>query len=214
VSTSWTLLASEVCTDALQHMGVLGEAETASGDQMTTALRGLDVVLKELPLAGYAWPKLSAEAALVWAGVQAIALPADYYGYPTAWKTLSGQKLPLSQIAHATWVQMPDRAATGPATHFYIDPAGVFNVWPVPAADPVIKLQYQKIVDDADEGTSPDVLQTWKGALGWGVADELGMKFGVPASRRVEINQRWLGKRALALASSIASEPISFEVRD
>jgi len=214
MTTAWTLAASEICTDALLHLGVLDEGEAASGNQMVIALRGLDIVLKELPLAGYTWPKLSGEVALTWAGAQAMALPPDYYGYPVAWKTLNGQKVPLSQIPHAAWVKMPDREATGVVTHFYIDPAGVFNVWPVPDADPVITLQYQKIVDDAELTASPDVLQPWKGALAYGVADETGLKFGAPQDRRIEINKRWEAKKSLALMNAVASEPISFEVRD
>jgi hypothetical protein len=212
--TSWTLLASEVCTDALQHLGFLDSSEAASGAEMQTALRGLDVVLKELPITGYTWPKLSAEAALTWTGVQTMTLPTDYYGYPVAWKTVNGQKYPLTQIPHSNWVQMPDRAATGTASHFYISPANVFYVWPVPSADPVATIQYQKIVDDAALATTPDVLQVWKGALSWGVADEVSLKFGTPDARRAEVSRRWQFKRALLQANSISYEPVSFEVRE
>lgn len=217
MSTTWTLLASEVCTDALQHLGVLGEGETASGDQQQIALRGLDAVLKELPLSGYAWPKLSAEASLTWGGaaVQTISLPADYYGYPVLWKTLNGSKYQLTPIPHAQWVQMPERTAAGPVTHFYVSPANVVYLYPVPAdEDPVLTIQYQKIVDDAALATTPDVLQIWKNALGYGVANETGLKFAAPQARRVEIAQRWTAKRQLALSNSIASEVISFEVRE
>lgn len=217
MSTTWTLLASEVCTDALQHLGVLGEGETASGDQQAMALRGLDAVLKELPLYGYAWPKLSAEASLTWGGaaVQTIALPSDFYGYPVVWKTLNGQKQPLIQIPHATWVQMTDRTQAGPVTHFYVSPSNVLSMYPVPAdEDPVLTIQYQKIVDDASAAVTPDVLQIWKNALGYGVANETGMKFAAPQARRVEIAQRWEQKKHLALGSSIPSEPVSFTVAD
>jgi hypothetical protein len=103
MSTSWTLTASDICTDALRHLNVVGEGDTPSGDQFQVALRGLDVVLKELPLFGYSWPKLSGEVSLTWAGVQAMALPADYYGNPYAWKTAdTGKKYPLVQIPHAS----------------------------------------------------------------------------------------------------------------
>ena len=77
----------------MQHLGVVGSGETASAAEMQLALRALDATLKELPLAGYSWPKLSAEVALVWVGAQAIALPADYYGYPIAWNTVNAQKV-------------------------------------------------------------------------------------------------------------------------
>lgn len=215
MATSWTLLASEVCDDALLHLGVLDAGESADASQRQITLRGLDTVLKELPLAGYTWPKLSAESSLTWASVQALALPTDYYGYPTAWRTENGTRYPLKQIPHAIWVGMADRTATGEhCTHFYISPAGTFNVWPVPSTDPGIYLQYQKIVDDAVSGTTPDVLQSWKGALAYGVADECSLKFSVPQAKRVEISQRWQAKKALALQNAIPHEVISFEVRE
>jgi hypothetical protein len=215
MSTSWTLLASEVCTDALLHMGVLDVDETADASQLQTCLRGLDTVLKELPLAGYTWPKLSGEVTLTWASVQAMALPSDYYGNAVAWRVDGANRVAMTQIPHATWVQMPDRAATGEyATHFYISPAGTFNVWPVPSTDPAVYLQYQKIVDDASQAVTPDVMQSWKGALGYGVANECALKFSVPQPRRVEIAQRWQNKKQLALQNAIPHEVISFEVRE
>lgn len=214
MSTAWTLLASEVCTDALQHLGVLGEGESASGEQIQTALRGLDVVLKELPLAGYLWPKLSAESALAWVSGQTVNLPADYYGYPVVCKTVNGQRVPLIQIPHATWVQMLGRDAPGEPTHCYVSPANVLSLYPTPTVNPNLTIQYQAIVDDAALAVTPNVLQTWKGALGWGVADEVGMRFGAPAERRQEIAARWREKRSFALQSAVASEPISFSVQD
>jgi hypothetical protein len=63
---------------------------------MQVALRALDGVLKELPLAGYVWPKLSAEAALAWTAVRPIPLPDDYFGSPVAWRLVDGKKVPLT----------------------------------------------------------------------------------------------------------------------
>lgn len=217
MSTTWTLLASEVCEDALEHCGVLDPDETATANQLQTALRGLDAVLKELPLVGYNWPKLSAETAMTWggSGVQTISLPSDYYGSPVLWKTENGEKYPLDQITHADWVRMTNRTQEGPVTHFYISPARVLYMYPTPTdSDPGLYIQYQKIVDDASAAVTPDVLQIWKNALGYGVANEIGLKFQVPQQKRVEIAQRWEQKRNLALNSSIPSEVISFEVRE
>ena len=215
MATAWTLTAQGICNDALEHLNVLGSGATATAPDMQLALKALDGVLKELPLFGYVWPKLSGEVALTWGGtgVQTIALPADYYGYPVAWKLLNGQRVPLKEIPHGDWVQMLDRATTGPVTHFYISPARVSYLYPTPtAADPTVTLQYQKIVDDAATTTSPDVLQFWINPLGYGVANEMKFKFGLSKSERDDIERMWSMKRSLALASSISSAPISFEV--
>lgn len=217
MSTSWILTAQQICTDALEHIGAIAAGETPSAEDMQTALRGLDAVLKELPLYGYTWPKLSGEVTLTWdAGTpQAISLPADYFNYPNAKKTVNGEAVPLIQIPHATWVAMTDRTQTAPQpTHFYISPDKTLYFWPIPTADPVARLQYQKIVDDASASVAPDVLQFWVNPLGYGVANEIALKFGVDQQTRLEVNQRWQDKKARALESSIPFEHISFTVAD
>jgi hypothetical protein len=214
MSTAWTLAAADVCTDALEHLGVIGAGEAASGDDMQVALRALDAVLKELPLAGYAWPKLSAESALAWTAGQSIPLPDDYFGAPVAWRLVDGKKSPLTQLPHARWVQMADRGAAGTPTHFYVGPDQAIYLWPVPATDPTVTLQYQRIVSDADTTAQPDVPQYWLNALGYGVASELLLKFDTPEPRAQAISARWQAKRAAALEYSIESAPICFEVRD
>lgn len=215
MSTAWTLAGAEVCTDALEHLGVIGAGEAANGDDMQLALRALDAVLKELPLAGYTWPKLSAEVALAWAGDQAVPLPDDFFGAPVVWRLVDSRKIALIQIPHARWMQMADRgSAAGTPTHFYVGPDQVLNLWPTPAADPLLTLQYQRIVSDADATSTPDVPHYMLNALGYGVANELTLKFDTPDARAQVIATRWQSKRAAALEYAIESAPICFEVRD
>jgi hypothetical protein len=214
MSTSWSLTASQICTDALEHLGAIADGETPSAGDLQTCLRGLDGLLKELPAFGYHWPSLSVETALTWTGAAFMALPADYYNFPTAWKLVNGEKYPLVQFPHAEWVLKHDRAASGDVTHFYISPDNKFYVWPVPAADPVVSLQYMRIVDDASIGIAPAVSQIWLNPLGYGVADEVGLKFGVSKERRTEIKARWLDKKSRALESSQGYETITIEVQE
>lgn len=215
MSTTWTRTATQICNDALEHMSVLGSGETANAGDMQLALKALDAVLKELPLSGFNWPQLSGEVALTFAASQQMALPTDYLDYPVAWKTLNGYKSLLTQIPHATWVGMADRTVAGEVvTHFYISPAKVFYLWPTPTVDPVVTLQYQKIVPDADGSSATALPQIWLGAVPLGVANELTLKFGLPQDKRVEIAQRWKAKRDHALAMSVPSEVISFSVAD
>lgn len=215
MTTAWTETAQQICTDALEHLGAIGANETPSAADMQTALRGLDAVLKELPTFGYSWPKLSGDVVLTWAigTPQTIALPADYFNYPVVRKTVASQDVPLSQIPHAQWIAMTDRTVTAAQpTHFYISTDKTLYFWPVPTADPVAKLQYQKIIDDAASTSAPDVLQIWINPLGYGVANEIGLKFSVDQPTRLEIAQRWQAKRDRALESSISSEVIVIDV--
>lgn len=217
MSTTWTLTANEVCRDALEHLNVVGSGETINADDQVLALRALDAVLKELPLSGYHWPKLSGETTLTWAALTPsyIALPADFYNYATVWKTVDGELVPLKQIPHSAWVAMEGKTNTAEQpTHFYISPAKVLYFYPIPTVDPVAKLQYQKIVDDAVGATTPDVIQTAKNALGYGVANELKFKYGIDAQRSEGIRLTWEQKKAMFLAHAISYEQISFSVDD
>lgn len=211
---AWTLAASEICTDALEHLGVIADGEAASSGDMQAALRALDGVLKELPLYGYHWPALSADTALAWDGAQAVDLPADYHGCPVVWTAASGAKVRMLQWTHAEWLALPRRDIAGTATHFSVNPAGELLLWPVPAVDPVLTLQYQRAVPDAELAAAPMLPQFWFNPLGYGVANELGLKFGAPQDKRTEIAQRWAAKRDRALESSVASEAICFSVAD
>lgn len=215
MSTAWTLAAADVCTDALEHLGVIGAGEVASGEDMQVVLRALDGVLKELPLVGYSWPKLSTEASLAWTAGQTIPLPPDYFGAPVAWRLVDGRKVQLAQVPHARWTQMTDRSsAAGIPTHFYISPDNTLYLWPTPDSDPIVSLQYQRIVGDADSTAQPDVPQFMLSALGYGVAHESVLKFDTPLARAQTIAERWQSKRAAALEYAIESAPICFEVRD
>lgn len=217
MSTSWSETAQEICRDALEHLTTVGANDAVDAVDYNKCLRALNSVLKALPLYGYTWPKLSADTALTWAigTPQTIDLPADFYNYPVIHSTQNNEKVRLGQIPHSQWVNMRDQTVTAQfPTSFYISPDKKVYFYPVPTQDPVATLQYQKIIDDAAASTVPDMLQIWTNPLGWGVADELSIDYGINAQDRIEINARWNAKRTLALESSISYEPIVISVDD
>ena len=200
MTTAWALTAQEICEDAFQHLGRTEAGDLPDASEMQLAMRALDAVLKELPLAGYTWPKLSDEVALAWMSGQTVALPADYFGSLAVWRTENGCKVFLAPIPHADWLTMTDRVGTGTPTQYYISPANVLFLYPVPSVDPGLFIQYQRIVDDALIGGTPNVPQYMLNALGYGVAHELSLKFaGDKPGLRQEIEARWMQKRAAAL---------------
>lgn len=217
MTTSWALTAQEICEDAFGHLGRLDAGDMPTGAEMQWMMRALDSVLKELPLAGYQWPKISAETTLAWVSGQTIALPADYLANPSVWRTdtPSGRRIPMTQIQHGVWIEMLDRTSTGTPTHFYISPANVLYLFPVPTVDPGIYLQYQIIVDDAVQSSVPNVPQYFLSALGYGAAHETALKFaGDKPSLRAEIAARWNQKRNIAIAYSMPNDNTQVTVAD
>jgi hypothetical protein len=217
LTTSWSETASDIITDAYLHLGVLGVGEAADADQVIQGLRALDGVLKELPLFGYQWPKLSINTTSVtWTSGQTVTLPTDYFNYAVINSAVSGKPVLLSQIPTAIWNGMPDRStASGNPTHFYIDPAGTVFLYPTPTVNPVLTIQYQKIINDSSQAVVPDMLQFWIKPLGYGVAFELALKHGkVGTPKYAEIKERWFIGRKMAIENSQQYEPIDVEVRD
>lgn len=211
MSTSWTETADQICTKALLKLGVIAAGETASYEDMNAALSALDNVLNELPLRGYLWPALTAEASLTWTSGNTVTLPADYYSYPAIWSSVSGSRVPLQQMTHPEWCELRDTSPIGLVTKFYIDPVGTCYLYPEPDVDPVLTLQYQRLISDVSEFSAADVPRVLIGALHYGVAAELIEDYG-----RLDLQQsiegKWNQKRELALQSLIDIAPIDFTV--
>ena len=214
MSTSWTQTAGQICSSALEKMGVIEPGGTASASDMLSALNALDIVLVELPLRGYVWSALTAEAALAWVSGNTVTLPTDYYGNPVIWTAASGSRVQLHQFTQAEWTALRDTSPTGVVDSFYINPVGTCYIYPEPTVDPVLTIQYQRKTLDTSMVVAPDIPRTFYGALIYGVASELLVDYGVPDKIANVIEGNWREKKELALQSAIADAPISFAVRE
>lgn len=218
MTTSWTLTTQEVITDALVEIGVLGSGQTANATDYDVCLRALQNILKEMPLHGLSWPKMTvAPVALVWSsGTPAqVAMPTDYFGVPVVSFSQSSANIDLLVINKAEYdaLLQPAKTALYP-TMVYIAPNNIGYLYPVPTVDPVLSITYQAITLDASMLTMPDVVQAWVGGLTLWVAHEVASKFGVALSERQDLERRFLMRRSLMLAYAAESAPICFQVRD
>jgi hypothetical protein len=214
VTTAWTRTAGSICNEGLQQLGVLAAGQTANAEDFQAALDALGAVLKELPVYGYAWPALSSETTLTWSSGTpgSVSLPDDFYGYPVVY----ANGVPLQPLRFTDWADLPSRMPTtdGAPSGFYVSPDNVLRLYPVPTTDPVLTVLYQRIVPDVASGDSTGLSPYWVNALGYGVANELLFKYGIPEPRASRIEKRWEMKKALALASSVSNEAISHQVAD
>lgn len=216
--TSWTLSAQDIIVDALQIAEVIGAGETPTADDYNVCLTALQNILKELPLHGVVWPKVTvAPVSLTWASgtPKQVSMPTDYFGQPNIYYTLNSVNVDLEVITKATYdaLQQPDYVSTYPQK-VYIAPNNIGYLWPVPSADPILKMTYQAIVPDASLSTQPDVVQAWMGGLGLWVAFEISPKFGVDLQKRADIANRFIAKRRMMLAYATETAPIVVGVVD
>lgn len=217
MATAWTLPAQDIITDALQIIGLVGAGQTASPDDHSVCLVALQNIIKELPLHGVVWPKVTAAPVLLaWsAGTPAqVTLPADYFGSPSVAHMVNGASVPVQIIAKAAYDALPPSAGATVPTKLYIAPNNAAYLWPVPTVDPALMLTYQAIATDVEIASRPDVAQTWLAGLALWLANEVAPKFGVPMADRQDIERRFLGRRRLMLAYAAETAPIRFTVAD
>jgi hypothetical protein len=219
MTTAWTLPVQDILTDALQLIGVVGSGQVVAAEDHDVAMKALDGILKELPLHGVSWPKITASpASLAWDGgtPAQIALPADYFGVPFCYYVAaSGARVALDVLTKARYDELANITATAEyPTSIYIAPNKTAFIHPVPTANPALKLTYQAVTSDAVLSSSPDVAQTWIAGLGLWVANEIAPKFGVDMQIRADIAQRFLARRSLMLAYATETAPICFTVAD
>ncbi|WP_286868324.1 MULTISPECIES: hypothetical protein [unclassified Herbaspirillum] len=220
MATAWTLSAKEICRDAMEHMNAIGADQTISAEDFSVLMRGLDGILKELPVHGYSWPQITVDpVALAWSAgsPSKVTIPGDYFGVPYAYYMLNGQEVAVRIVSKAEYDDLVQQSAAPPfprVQHLYIAPDFTGHLWPIPESDPGLQMTYQAIVPDAVQVQYPKLPQTWVLFIGLWLAWELCNKFGVSADRRADIQARYLLKRNLCLGYATETAPICIQVAD
>ena len=110
MATAWSLTTLGVIKNALAICGVIGDGEPVRPADNETCLTALQNILKELPLHGVVWSKITSDAvALAWSGVTPakITLPVDYYGSPVVYRTQDDAHVPIRIITKAEYDAIP-----------------------------------------------------------------------------------------------------------
>lgn len=227
MASSYTLPTQEILTDALEIMGVLGAGQTASAEDYAVVLRSLQNILKELPIHGLVWPKITAAPVLlVWSpalpGV--VPMPVDYFGSPSITRTVpveEGRGHPTVHVVTKAEYDQLNQSYIDPVENpslepqrIYIAPNNIGFLWPIPDRDPLLRMTYQAVTSDASLAMTPDVAQTWNAGLGLWVAYEASPKFGVDMATRADIERRFMMRRALMLGHAVETAPIVMGVWD
>lgn len=220
MTTAWTLPAQAIIVDALEQMTALGQDETPSASDYDVCMRGLQGILKELPVHGFSWPQITvAPTALTWNVLtpDLVAMPADYFGAPAVSYLLNGQRVPVRIVPKVEYDRLLQSVAAQSVPrvqYLYIAPDFTGYLFPVPLTDPQLSMTYQAILPDAVQTQAPRLPQTWTLFMGVWLAYELATKFSVPAQRFAEIKERYAIKSALCLGYATETAPIEFTVRD
>jgi hypothetical protein len=215
MSTTWTLTAGEIIKGALETCQAIGIGEPVSAEDSEVCMRALNGLIKELPIHGIGWFKVtSTDAAITWSigTPSVVSAPSDYFGVPVLKFTdANGVLIELLQAAKAEWELLDKTKTAQYPLRFYMAPDATINLWPAPTQDPVLKLSYQAVADDASLTVTPDIQQAFLSSFQDWLADKIALKFAPPELRQ-EITQRATLARALIMQWSTETAPISFQV--
>jgi hypothetical protein len=216
MATAWTLTRERLADKALEHCGVLGVGKVPSYEDRGLALETLDGILKELPIYGYTWPKIIATQAslTLTAATSPTLLPTDYYGsLMPELVAADGTEWPLRLITMAEWNTIADKdyAAEYP-DRAYIDASRKLWTWPVQTANRVLKIFYQKVVDDTVASSAADISVPFLMGLSYGIAANIGDAFGVPEKKIMRFEAKWAVARGRGMNADVPLAPIRFEV--
>lgn len=218
MSTTWSLTASEIVQGAMELCQAIGVGESVSPEDSDLCLRSLNGILKELPIHGIGWPKVSsANSAVTWSALtpSTVAVPSAFFGLPVL--RFTNATGTLSLLKPLTKVGYEQLDATKTALYpefFYLAPNNAIYLWPVPTQDPVLKLTYQAIVSDTTLTATPDVQQAFLNGLQFWLAEEVKLKFNVDAHASAEIEKKFMQKRALMQQWSVEMAPLVISVAD
>jgi len=189
---------NELIESALMKIGVLGVGESATGDQVSHALRALNAMLKRWQQDNLAALATTRETFSLTAGTAeyTIGSSGDFdttrpVSIEGAYLTDSTISYPLDLISLRDYREIEDKDTESiPTAMVYIpeNPLGILIFWPVPDTGYTLNLHSIKPFADitvADIGTDMSLPEGWDEALIYNLATRLGEDYGVPPAASI-----------------------------
>ncbi len=195
-SVDYAITRDEIISEALQLIGVLESGGTADSNDVTSAARSLNLMVKSWVADGAKiWKVSEGELTLVdgqatytlgTGGDLVIDKPISIIEARRN-ETSSNIDTPIFSMSRTDYMMLSSKALESIPTQYYFQPGlttSSFTVWPVPgateAANYTIKLSYYSLLEDFDASSdNPDFPIEWGETLAYNLAIRLAPKFGV-----------------------------------
>jgi hypothetical protein len=141
VNQSWHPTLLTFVNRVLQKCGVLAAGETATAEDASLVMDVTDGTFKALHADGLLWWSVRTELIAFSAGSDAELAPTDFAEAAFSYWTGAAGRVRL--IERGEFEAIVDKGQVGAPELLFID-AGWLRVWPVPAADGVLRLTYQR----------------------------------------------------------------------
>lgn len=204
-SFDFTLTRDQIIASALRLLGVVGEGQTPTTDQITNGAEALNYLIKAWANQGAPlWcvksvdVPLTANTASYTIGLtQTVNVAKPLKIYQAYRHTTSNIDVPMIALSKQQYNLLGNKTSTGSPSQYYYDQqrdTGVLSVFPTPGtADTtdVIRIFYQRPFEDFDASTdNPDVPQEFLRALKYALANELAFEYGIPSTDRMDLERK------------------------
>lgn len=176
ITETYTCL--EVCTDALRKIGVVAADEQATADEIETASRALNRMLKSWQNRGYNLWAVSSESVTATTGASHSLTAGRPLSIESIRVKQNGIETPMRQMTRDEYDRLPQKDTTGIPTQFYFNRQrdnATFLVWPVFASvtTQTFEVTYIRELNDVVLSEQVDVPSEWYDATIYGLAARL-----------------------------------------
>lgn len=181
MSTTFTMTARDMVTQAMREIGVLASGEAPTSDEMSDAIVRLNSMLKSYAAKGLNLWRDTAGTIDLAAGESSKLVP-EAVAVMDARAVVNGYERLLSQIEPDEYAVLPNKGTRGAPVSYTIirTTTGLtLQLWPVPAEAVTIAYRYGRITADVIEPADPvDVPQMFQEAVWKALAVRIAPMFG------------------------------------
>lgn len=180
--TAWEMTALDVVTAAMQELGAISMGEVPEASELDAGIVRLNAMLKTWSVKGNLFREATATVVIP-GGTGAGTLPDSVAGVSTARLVVSATyERPLTQWNRDQFYRLPNRTTVGQPTMFYTAQnlgTTSINVWPVPADDVTLHLDYLRAAETVTEAEETlDIPPEWQEAAYLGLAVRIAPMLG------------------------------------
>lgn len=178
MATTEVYTCLEVCTDALRKIGVVAADEAAQADEIETAGRALNRMLKAWQGRGYNLWAVSSESVTATTAIEHSLTEARPLEIQSIRTKRGGIETPMRRMNREEYDLLPQKSVTGIPTQFYFNrqrDAATFLVWPIFASvtTETFEVTYIRELNDVVLTDQVDVPSEWYDATIYGLAARL-----------------------------------------
>lgn len=176
--TTETYTAHDICTEALRKIGVVAQGVPADADEIQSAARALNRMLKAWQAKGYNLWTLARETVVATTVAEhSFASGRPLYLTSVRFKR-NGIETPMCRLTREEYDDLPVKDTTGTPTQYYFDrqrDTATMFVWPVLAVanGETLEISYVREIEDVVITEQVDVPSEWYDAVIYGLAARL-----------------------------------------